>query len=209
MDASPSLANEPSLDEPARVQITPLPDDDWDRRTAAFLYSSPDGWTASGTVTRTRRRGVIISELTFHGGAEDEGEPGPVTSSALRQLPTGDIIATAMRSDALPPYEHAVEPVPREEKRQPGRQPLTDELLVEVATRYLAETGPSKPRGAVQRLAEQMGKPPATISRWLMRARADGWLGPAVPGREGGEAGPRLISLEHFAQQYDADPPAE
>jgi hypothetical protein len=169
-----------------------MADDDWHRRRAGFTYRSPDGWTATGSVVRTRRRGVVISDVAIQGPADEEGAPGAVTSTALREIPTGEIVAAAMASGHLPEYEHAQPAAPSEPKRQPGRQPLSDDLLRDVAVRYLAETASGQPRGAVQRLAEHYDKPAQTVSRWVMRARADGWLGPAVPGREGGEPGPRL-----------------
>lgn len=202
MDASPSNPDP----EHGHIRITPQPDDDWHRHCAAFTYDSGEGWTATGTLTRTRRRGVIITEIRFHGPTDDDGEPGAVTSAALRHIPTGEIIATAMHSDALPPYEQTPQPASREPKRQPGRQPLSDDLIRDVAIRYLAETDPGLPRGAIQRLANYYDKPAQTISRWVMRARADGWLGAAVPGREGGGPGPLLLaSYEGVAERELTD----
>lgn len=80
------------------------------------------------------------------------------------------------------------------EKPQPGRAPLPDELLVAVAEGYIVESGPGKPRGAVKRLAQRLGRPEATVSRWVARARKEGWLGPGAPGREVGEPGPKLMA---------------
>ena len=188
-------SSEPSDAGAGHIHISAQPDDAWQRHTVGFRYDSPEGWTASGTVTRTRRRGVIITAIAFEGSAEDEGAPGAVTASALRQLPTGDILASAMRSDLLPPYEHE-QPPPKREPRPSGRAPLTEELIRDVAETYLRESAPGKPRGALQRLSEHFDKPVPTISRWVQRARADGWLGPAIPGREGGEPGPRMRIAE-------------
>lgn len=80
------------------------------------------------------------------------------------------------------------------EKPQPGRAPLPDELLREVAEGYLAESAPGKPRGAVKRLAEHLGRSENTVSRWVSKARKDGWLGPGRQGHEGAEPGPRLLA---------------
>jgi hypothetical protein len=80
------------------------------------------------------------------------------------------------------------------EKPQPGRAPLPDALLREVAEGYIAECGPGKPRGAVKRLAQRLGRPETTVARWVARARRDGWLGPGAPGRDVGEPGPRLLA---------------
>ena len=189
MDATPSPAAEPGR---AHITINPMADDDWHRHRAVFTYRSPDNWTAVGSVVRTRRRGVVISDVAIQGPADEDGAPGAVTSTALREIPTGEIVAAAMASGHLPEYEYTQPVAPAEPKRQPGRQPLSEDLLRDVAVRYLAETASGQPRGAVQRLAEHYGKPAQTVSRWVMRARADGWLGPAVPGREGAEPGPRL-----------------
>jgi transposase-like protein len=79
-------------------------------------------------------------------------------------------------------------------KPQPGRAPLPDELLQQVAEGYLAESAPGKPRGAVKRLAQQLGRPEQTVSRWVARARKDGWLGPGRQGHEGADPGPRLLA---------------
>lgn len=174
-----------------RVRITSQPDDAWHRHTASFRYDSSEGWTATGTVTRTRRRGVVITDVRFEAPGDEDGAPGPVTSTALRQLPISDILSSAMQSGLLPQYPTT--PPPKREPRPSGRAPLTDAHIRDVAETYLRETGPGKPRGALRRVAEHFGKPVPTASHWVQRARADGWLGPAVTGREGGEPGPRLL----------------
>jgi hypothetical protein len=85
------------------------------------------------------------------------------------------------------------------EKSQPGRAPLPDDLLREVAEGYLVQSGPGKPRGAVKRLAQQLGRSENTVSRWVARARKDGWLGPGRQGHEGAEPGPRLLAARSSA----------
>jgi hypothetical protein len=85
-------------------------------------------------------------------------------------------------------------------KPQPGRAPLPDVLLRQVAEGYLAESAPGKPRGAVKRLAQQLGRPEQTVSRWVSRARKEGWLGPARPGSEGAEPGRRLLAVQAGAE---------
>lgn len=79
------------------------------------------------------------------------------------------------------------------QRSQPGRAPLPDELLRQVSEGYIAESAPGKPRGAVKRLAQQLGRSENTVSRWVARARKDGWLGPGRQGHEGAEPGPRLL----------------
>ena len=180
-----------------RIHFTPRPDDAWQRAAVGFVCDSDNGWTATGAVTRTRSRVLAITEVVFHGPTDDDGAPGPVTSLNLRQLPTGAILAGAMHRGLL---ANNAEVVPRKPVGRSGRAPLSDELIRSVAESYLAETAPGRPRGVIQRLAEQFGKPVPTIGRWVMRARADGWLGPAVSGREGGEPGPRLIAEQRQAE---------
>ncbi|GKQ37195.1 hypothetical protein ALMP_37340 [Streptomyces sp. A012304] len=77
---------------------------------------------------------------------------------------------------------------------RPGRAPLPDELMRQVAEGYISECGPGQPRGAVKRLAQRLGRPEATVARWVTRARKEGWLGPGASGREIGEPGPRLLA---------------
>ncbi len=50
-------------------------------------------------------------------------------------------------------------------------------------------------RGPVQRLADELGEPSKRqkIASWVARARREGWLTSAVPGRAGADPGPRLI----------------
>lgn len=86
------------------------------------------------------------------------------------------------------------------QKSQPGRAPLPDELLRQVAEGYLVESAPGKPRGAVKRLAQQLGRSENTVSRWVSRARKDGWLGPGRQGHEGAEPGPRLTAARSEAE---------
>lgn len=89
------------------------------------------------------------------------------------------------------------------QRPQPGRAPLPDELLRQVAEGYILENAPGKPRGAVKRLAEQLGRSENTVSRWVARARKDGWLGPGRQGHEGAEPGPRLIAARSGVQADD------
>jgi hypothetical protein len=204
VDATPSTDDAQS----PHVRFTAQPDDAWNRHTAAFTYSSPEGWTATGTVTRTRRRGVVISEIAFHARLEEDGAPGAVTSSDLRKAPTGEIVAAAMRSPELPPYEYEqpAPPVSSDDRPRPGRVPITDGQLREIAVLYLEETAPGKPRGAIKRIAERKGMSTPTVGRWVMRAREAGWLGPAVPGREGGEPGARLVITADLTADGEVTP---
>lgn len=180
MDASPS----------PNVEIHPGPVDNQGRATARFAYISDEGWGVVGKLVHTGR-GPVISELTISGSpGVDDDDLQPITSTVLRRIPTGEILASALAVFTGTTDFEVV--VPEADRRQPGRQPLSDDLLQAVAEAYLRETAPGMPRGAIGRLAEAFDKPSPTISRWVMRARTDGWLGPAIPGREGAEPGPRL-----------------
>jgi hypothetical protein len=155
-----------------------------------FFHDDDEGWTAQGTVSRNDQGllGISRIEVTPPPG-------GTINARVLRAIPTGRIIDFVIeRAHELGvPYEPSEPLPPKHEPGRPGRAPLSDDLLRDVAERYLAETGPDKPRGAVQRLAKHFGQQSGTVSRWVWRARKDGWLGPAVPGREGAEPGPRLL----------------
>jgi hypothetical protein len=189
MDASDTPAGETDSAAEAHITITPPLPGDSERVTGRFRCEAPDDWVASGVLSRTWR-GLAITELTVEPWIEVDNEPGHITSKLLRKIPTGAIIAAAQSAGLA--GDTAVPVEPPAPKRQPGRQPLSDELLRGIAEAYLRETAPGMPRGSITRLAEQYGKPKPMIARWVMRARGDGWLGPAAPGREGGEPGPRL-----------------
>lgn len=191
MDASPSPT----------IEIHPGPVDAEGRATADFAYIADEGWGAVGKLVYSSSTGVAIREITISGKPFEDEDLVAITSNVLRHVPTGKILASALavftNTADLPDPDLP----PRSEKRQPGRQPLSDDLLQSLAEAYLRETGPDMPRGAISRLAEAFDKPTPTISRWVMRARADGWLGPAVPGREGAEPGPRLLAKRDFRQR--------
>ena len=158
---------------------------------ADFRYAVAD-WTARGVVSRSTQ-GLVITHIEIDPADDGAG----ITITMLRDIPVRTILARAqslMASVLIHPAFRGSEPDPAPVKPQPGRAPLTDEFLREIALDYLAETAPGKPRGAISRLAQQRDKPAPTVSRWVGRAREAGWLGPAVPGREGGEPGPRLLS---------------
>lgn len=205
MDADP-YENRDDLTEdrsPHTFIGEPTPEQHQGGTAATFVYRSADGWTASGLIAETNR-GPAIQRLEI-----DPGESGDsVTAKMLRSVPLTDIISAAASSA---PVLEAVARARRSAEaaetgpRRPGRAPLPDELLRQVAELYLEETVPGKPRGAVVRVAERMGKDPSTLSRWVHQARRRGWLGPAVPGREGGTPGPRLLADAGSAGQAMID----
>ncbi|GAA1557007.1 hypothetical protein [Streptomyces globosus] len=127
--------------------------------------------------------GAILDDVRYHLAVEElKGTPtvGPITSTVFTgQTPTrtaDEIIAASSPAKAAP-----------------GRAALPDELMQAVAEGYIAESAPGKSRGAVKRLAVALGRPEATVSSWVVKARRDGWLGPGAAGREGAEPGPRLL----------------
>jgi hypothetical protein len=194
MDASDTPDGATDSATEARIRVTPPLPDDNERVTGRFHYEVPEDFVATGVLSRTWR-GLAITQLTVEPWGEMDDEPGHITSKLLRRIPTGAIIAAAQSAGLAGPEAEAVPA--RIEKRQPGRQPLSDDLLRDIAEAYLRETAPGMPRGSITRLAEQYGKPKPMIARWVMRARGDGWLGPAAPGREGGEPGPRLLAARN------------
>lgn len=194
----------------------PSSEEERDGVVAHFMHPTA-GW--SGTVNRGPN-GLVISRLVVT--APESAGDGGVTSRALREVPVGRIIdevrvwslvrtLTGQAGDIAQaqgidgPFLVTVGPMPADEimalagegeKPSPGRAALPDALLRAVAEGYLQETGPGKPRGAVKRLAATLQRPEQTVSRWVARARKEGWLGPGTAGREGAEPGPRLIEAQ-------------
>ncbi len=151
-------------------------------------------------------------------GGDDEADGGHsaypgITSSLLRRIPLGRIVAAAQQTlaerswvtegvqflpggvlaaDALPAatrslLEHAAD---QAAPRRRGRPPLADEFLAQVARAYLKEAPAGT--GLIRRLAERFGRPEATVRDWVAAARERGYLSPARPGRRGAAPGPRL-----------------
>lgn len=168
------------------------PTDARDRESIAdYTYVSKDGWTARGMLGYSVEDGLYLQSLTV-----DAPSGGRITTKMLRELPLTDILAKARSTDFIAQASLAehMEPIPAPESKGPGRTPLSEDLLREVALGYLDQTAPGMGRGAVKRLAERMGIDQKTMSRYVFRARQTGWLGPAVHGREGSEPGPKLIA---------------
>jgi hypothetical protein len=160
---------------------------------ADYSYIDKDGWRARGTLGYSTEGGLYLQSLTF------EPPPGGrITAKMLRELPLTDIVAKARSAEIIANalHEAQAEMVPEKPTGAtgPGRTPLSEDLLREVALGYLDQTAPGMGRGAVKRLAERMGVDQKTMSRYVFRARQTGWLGPAIQGREGSEPGPKLIA---------------
>lgn len=121
-----------------------------------------------------------------------------VTGDALR-LPVGRLIrevvaGTAEKVESSAPGIIKTAPfsMPIDERaelyeeliRQPRRgAPLTDRDLIQVARIYRAAMERGDP--PTKMLADRMKVGRATASRWIKRARNDGHLGEAIPGRAG------------------------
>lgn len=174
-----------------------------DGPVVAFRHTTDD-YQARGVVSR-EANGLVISHIDID---PTPGRAG-LTVAMLREVPVREIIAmtqnwmSAIReigAEKFANWNGASDPnvlnLETVEKPRPGRAPITDEQLREIALLYLEETAPGKPRGAIQRIAKRKNMAAPTVSRWVGRAREGLWLGPAVPGREGGEAGPRLVAAE-------------
>lgn len=148
------------------------------------------------------------------GGDGGAGRYTGITTTVLRQIPLGEIVALAQKSlagsdwretgvrvlmgpdlapDELPPAAvSALETATRSaaNSARTGRPPLPDALLAEVARAYLDQAPGG--RGLRRRLARRFDRPEATIRDWINQARKRGFLTPAQPGRRGAAPGPRL-----------------
>ncbi|MBK3584862.1 hypothetical protein JHN49_14430 [Streptomyces sp. MBT57] len=200
----PEPAPPTSGDLPIRISYPKAPEGDV---VAHFEYEPPgDDWVASGDIQRGER-GLVISRLELRPAGRDSSG---VTGSLLRRVQVGELLAAARAELArakVPSSQkgHTVNSSPAKGTavRRGGRVALTDELLREVAVKYLIETLPSKPSGALSRMSASFGRPEETVRTWVGRARKDGWLGPSVKGRAGAEPGPKLaLTAEEMAQIY-------
>jgi hypothetical protein len=151
---------------------------------------------------------------------DDSGDTRPypgITSSLLRRIPLGRIVAAAQRTLAernwvtegirvVPGGLLVGDDIPGEtrtllertnEQASPqrrGRPPLADDLLEQVARAYLEEAPAGT--GLTHRLAERFGRPEPTVRDWVAAARERGYLSPARPSRRGAAPGPRLKSRD-------------
>lgn len=136
-----------------------------------------------GEVTRTSA-GLVVSRVEV-----STELPGGLTHKLLREVPLGDFLAqarsrveladrTVNQPIRIPPQRHAT---------------MTDEVLRDVARVYIEECTVGG-RGVIGRMQERFGRPQGTVITWVSRARQEGWLGPGVPGRLGGEPGPKLLA---------------
>ncbi|MFE2828484.1 hypothetical protein [Streptomyces sp. NPDC059271] len=165
---------------------------------AHFAYFAEEGWRVSGTVA-DGTQGLVIAKLEVWPEGQTQEHTQSVTSRMLRSIPLGQILAAAQNwaknftIATVPTIQTADEILAAHtpDTPAPGRAPLPDELMRQVAEGYLLEIA-SGLRGAVQRLAERLGRPEKTVSNWVAKARKDGWLGPAAQGRAGAAPGPRL-----------------
>jgi hypothetical protein len=147
-----------------------------------------------------------------NGDTMSRSYPG-ITSSLLRRLPLGRIVAAAQRTLAernwvtegirlVPGGLLVGDHIPAETRtllertndqaapQRRGRPPLADDLLEHVARAYLEEAPAGT--GLTRRLAERFGRPEPTVRDWVAAARERGYLSPARPGRRGAAPGPRL-----------------
>ncbi|MCX4557965.1 hypothetical protein OHA02_17355 [Streptomyces phaeochromogenes] len=224
------MVSTPHADEPepqlprATTLVHPTPEEA-EKGVVGHFEQNGDGWTAAGTVTRGPQ-GLAITRLEIIPGKPGDAVGASVTSRLLRDVPVGAILDTVRQwvafNEAMAsaggdgvamvfsgPTRTADEIIAASTPAEPrpGRAALPDELMRAIAEGYIAESAPGKPRGAVKRLAEALDRPEQTVSRWVVRARKEGWLGPGAAGREGAEAGPRLVA--HVTAERDAARSAE
>lgn len=109
-------------------------------------------------------------------------DPGPVTTTLLRQIPLAAIsrrLSEPLVADALVEPPGAASPRDRAkgQARAPGRPiKLDDEHYREIARRYsLAVDNNRPPRAVIQ---QAYGASGSTVSRWIARARELGFLPP-------------------------------
>lgn len=186
---SPAPTDPDAAPTPAGVTHVLLPRDTAGAEVVREFAWRGEEIEVTGDVSRGDA-GLVISRLEVQAPM-----PMGLTHKLLHRIPLGEILAQA-RADishraSLPRLfvigEGIELPIP------PGRVLVTDDLLRQLALSYLEETRPGKDRAVLQRLEELFGRPKGTIRTWLARARAEGWLGPAVQGRMGAEPGPRLL----------------
>jgi hypothetical protein len=154
---------------------------------------------------------------------DDEPVPEPeslITSDLLRKIPLGTIVARAQATLAqedwrdegvtqlgltgprdiptenllpteLAALEHAAASATSMTR---GRPSLPDDLLAEVAHRYLREAAAGP--GLTRRLSAHFDRPEPTIRDWISAARRRGFLSEATPGRRAAAPGPMLEQHE-------------
>lgn len=195
-------------DEPLNFQMEiPDPHERAAGIVARFAYFDDEGWRVSGLVA-DGPQGLVIAKLEVWPQADAQAHTESVSSRMLRAIPLGSILTEAQRWAkhftvvTVPTIQTADEILAAHQPTNPGpgRAPLPDELLRQVAEGYLLEMQ-SGLRGAVQRLADRLGRPEKTVSNWVAKARRDGWLGPASQGRAGATPGPRLLQARRSRER--------
>jgi hypothetical protein len=150
-----------------------------------------------GVVARTER-GLEIEHLAIERGSES------VTSSHLRSIPIGEIIAqvraavsprlTPVATEATPAAPCACGCVRHGRNYDSSRYTgMTDAFLRDLSLAYLEEFRAGH-TGILRRLAIRYDRPMGTIRGWVKRARRDGWLSAGSQGRPGSEPGARLLA---------------
>jgi len=128
----------------------------------------PGGPPLSGTLFRRMPIDTLVrriaAQVTY--SERERDEPGPVRISDIR-----------LQREAEPPV--------RPSRRERRRYVLTDEMLREVAALYRQAIAEKKPPIEAVRLHWYPGSKPESARRLVARARAAGFLGPALRGRAG------------------------
>lgn len=82
----------------------------------------------------------------------------------------------------------------RESPPKRGRGADNSDFYRLIAETYLALLYTAGERQVVKVMAEEIGRPDNTVSRWVHTARKEKWLGPSLkPNRAGGDPGPKLL----------------
>lgn len=170
------------------------------RAGAAKRFLVPERFTATGASANV---GVTMTVETDASGvprctalALHELEGGePITGGTLRRIPV-----QALMREALAHVAGQVQALPdgggtradfggrpadfeRDTQQRRRRTSITDDHLHHVADVYKAALGRREP--PTQAVADEMYAARSTAARWVAKARAKDYLGPAVPGRAG------------------------
>jgi hypothetical protein len=222
--------------EPSRLRLAPIPGEN-SSLVAQFTWEGEEDWWATG-VMEVANKDLVIRELTIFAnpvrhlgrGLTEESwflktPSGGITSSTLRKVPVGRILAGAkaefedVETD-LAIWEALGLPMPSPEAQKlardaaqkvlhsrlkRGRKGYPDDHYRRIAFAYLDLLKQGISRGILRSLATQEGKragravPVETVRDWVHQARLRGFLTKGSPGRAGGAPGPRLYGQEPVA----------
>lgn len=147
------------------------------------IEAVPDA-TPTGGITAGILRALSPAKISAQAG---QAFTEPKSSSDSQAERVARLLATFRRDEISRAHPASA----RAEHSGPGRPPLPDELLREVALAYIDEVKGG--RGIYRRLSQRFGRPEETIRDWIRISRREGFLAPAAKrGARSAEPGPRL-----------------